>query len=329
MQQDAMQTKEKIISLLRLGGPSLPVHIAKGTGLSILFASAFLSELFYEKKIMISNLKVGNSPLYFLPGQEPQLERFFQYLKSKEKEAFLLLKEKKFLKDEEQEPAIRVALREIKDFAIAFKENDEIYWRYFTVPEEEFAKEENLIVVEEIKEEPKVILEEPEKDLGIFEPLKDEEAITHRLRETLKDEEEEVVEVGIGEKENEEEVIEEKEKPVKKERKKTARKKMGQKQDEKFFNKIKEYLSERNVEIVDIQSFNKSDLVLKVNEDGEEKLLIAYNKKKITIRDLLKAYKKSFEAGIQYFVLSFGEPSKNLKDLISAIKDLSKIEKVE
>jgi len=288
MQQDAMQIKEKIISLLRLNGPSLPVHIAKGTGLSILFASAFLSELFYEKKIMISNIKVGNSPLYFLSGQEPQLERFFQYLKNKEKEAFLLLKEKKFLEDSKQEPAIRVALREIKDFAIAFKKNDEVYWRYFTVMEEEFDKKEEPVSVE-IEEEPEVIHEKPEEDLKIFET----------------------------------------EEIVKKEKRKVTKKRISQKQDEKFFNKIKEFLSEGNIEILDIQSFNKNDLVLKIKENGEEKLLIAYNKKKITITDLLKAHKKCSNENLQYLVLSLGEPSKNLKDMISAIKDLSKIDKVE
>ena len=288
MQQDAMQIKEKIISLLRLNGPSLPVHIAKGTGLSILFASAFLSELFYEKKIMISNIKVGNSPLYFLSGQEPQLERFFQYLKNKEKEAFLLLKEKKFLEDSKQEPAIRVALREIKDFAIAFRKNDEVYWRYFTVMEEEFDKKEEPVSVE-IEEEPEVIHEKPEEDLKIFET----------------------------------------EEIVKKEKRKVTKKRISQKQDEKFFNKIKEFLSEGNIEILDIQSFNKNDLVLKIKENGEEKLLIAYNKKKITITDLLKAHKKCSNENLQYLVLSLGEPSKNLKDMISAIKDLSKIDKVE
>jgi len=288
MQQDAMQIKEKIISLLRLGGPSLPVHVAKGTGLSILFASAFLSELLYEKKIMISNIKIGNSPLYFLSGQEPQLERFSQYLKSKEKEAFFLLKEKKFLRDSEQEPAIRVALREIKDFAIAFRKNDEVYWRYFTVREEEFGKKEMPISIE-IKEESKVIPGKLEGDLKIFET----------------------------------------EETIKKEKKKVTKRKISQKQNEQFFNKVKEFLSEGNIEILDIQSFNKNDLVLKINEDGEEKLLIAYNKKRITTADLLRAHKKSSEANLQYFVLGLGEPSKNLRDLISAIKDLSKIDKVE
>ena len=97
----------------------------------------FLWKLISERKIKISSMKVGNSPIYLLPKQEPRLEKFSQHLKSKEKDAFLLLKEKKFLRDKEQDPAIRVALRAIRDFAIPFRRNGEIIWRYFMIPESE------------------------------------------------------------------------------------------------------------------------------------------------------------------------------------------------
>ena len=113
------------------------------------------------------------------------------------------------------------------------------------------------------------------------------------------------------------------------EKKKTARKRTGKKHDEQFFNKIKEFLSEKNIEIVDIQSFNKSDLVLKIKENEEEKILVAYNKKRIISSDLMKAYKKAVEASLPYMILSLGEPAKNLKELISAIKELSEIDKIE
>ena len=113
--KDTSQLKENILSVLQQRGPSLPVHIAKGTNLSILFASAFLSELLSERKIKISNMRVGNSPIYFIPGQENQLENFALHLNNKEKEAFTLLQNKKILKDGEQHPAIRVALRSIKE----------------------------------------------------------------------------------------------------------------------------------------------------------------------------------------------------------------------
>jgi len=277
--QDTSGIKEKILSTLRKRGPSLPVHIAREIEMSALFASAFLSELFSEKEIKISNMKVGNSPLYFLPGQEPMLERFSQHLKSKEKDAFILLKQKRFLKDDEQEPAIRVALRAIKDFAIPFKKDEQIIWRYLTIPESEF----------KIKEKPKKVEKETE-------PKKNE------------------IELGIFE-----------EKP----KKKIIRKKVSQKRNDKFFNRVKEFLSEKSIDIEDIESFSKNELTLRVKVRGEEKLLIAYNKKRINEADVLKAGKKASELNLSYIILSLGEPLKKLNNLIDAVKNLSAIEKIE
>ena len=76
--------KDKLLSTLRIRGPSLPVQIAKAIGVSPLFASAFLSELKSEDKLKISNMRVGSSPLYYLQGQENMLENFSQYLNNRE-----------------------------------------------------------------------------------------------------------------------------------------------------------------------------------------------------------------------------------------------------
>ncbi len=290
LNQDAMQIKERIISLIRLKGPSLPVHVAKETGLSILFASAFLSELLYEKKINISNIRVGNSPLYFISGQEPQLERFSQYLKSREKDAFLLIKERKFLKDEEEEPAIRVALRGIKDFAIPFRRGEEIYWRYFTIPETDFQKEEKP------KEEEK----EPEKEKKIAEIFPEEEKQPQK-----------------------------KEKIKKKPRQENRQIKEKKKRDENFFNKIKESLSKEKIEILDIKDFTNDEAVLRIKKDGKEELFFVYNKKRITEKEILKAHKKASENKMKYSIFFLGEPSKKLMDLIFAVKDLSRIDKIK
>ncbi|MEK6820994.1 MAG: hypothetical protein AABY11_01170, partial [archaeon] len=138
MPQNALEIKEKILWALKKRGPSLPVHVAKEAGLSILFAGAFLSELVADKKVKISDMKVGSSPIYFLNDHAPMLERFSKHLNSREKDAFILLREKKFLNDREQSPVIRVALRAIRDFAIPFNRNGQIIWRYYTVPESEF-----------------------------------------------------------------------------------------------------------------------------------------------------------------------------------------------
>ena len=275
-------------------GPSLPVHIASETGLSMLFASAFLSELLSEKKIKLSFMKVGSSPIYLVPGQEPMLEKYSQHLKSKEKEAFELLKRKKFLKDEEQVPAIRIALREIKDFAIAFKKDEEIFWRYFTIPENEF-------------EYPKM------------KPIEK----TPQLEDKKKSEEKKPKEKTPDKKELN---IFDKQKTTKTSAKKRTTTK---KNNDKFFNKVKEFLSKQSIEILDIENFSKNDLILRVKIKEKEKLLIAYNKKRISEADIIKAYKKATELDLKYIILSLGEPLKKIDHLIKAIKDLSGIEKIE
>jgi hypothetical protein len=276
--QETSQIKERILSFLKRNGPSLPVHVAKEMNLSILFASAFLSELLSEKKIKISNIRVGSSPVYLISGQEFLLERFSEHLKSKEKEAFLLIQKEKVLKDDEQEPAIKVALRQIRDYALPFKnEKGEVYWRYFKTKESDF-KEEKEIREEEIKKiEEKV-------DLNIFDKEKEKKEI----------------------------------------KKKTKR--IPQKRNDKFFNRVKDYLSEKSIETLNIESFSKNDLFLRIRKDGKEKLLVALNKKRISEIDILKANKKAVELNLEYVLLSLGEPLKRLKNLIEAIKRLSDIE---
>lgn len=190
--QDITPTKDKILEVIKRRGPSLPVHISNEIKISMLFAGAFLADLLSNKEVKISNMRVGNTPIYFIPGQEPLLEHYSQYLKSREKDAYLLLKENKFLEDEKQEPAIRVALRAIKDFAVPIQKNDKILWRYFTTPEteyqqanqspqqqitEESSKEKEKIIEEKVKlveeEISKEKISEEKEELGIFDKKED------------------------------------------------------------------------------------------------------------------------------------------------------------
>jgi hypothetical protein len=277
--QDTSKIKEDIINFLKIKGPSLPIHIAQEIKLSQLFTSAFLSELFSEKAIKMSNLRVGSSPIYFLSGQEQGLEKYSNHLKSKEKEAFSLIKEKQILKDEEQEPAIRVAIRAIKDFAIPLEKEGELYWKYFIVDEKEVKIEQK-----EIKEEVSKITEESLK------PVK--------LKKIPK------------------------KRPVKKSEK-------SKKGNDKFLARVKEFLSKENIEIIGIESFSKEGLVLRVKANGEEKAFVAYNKKRIEEKDLTNANKKAEELGLKYIILSLEEPSKKVKELIEAVKNLSGIEKID
>jgi hypothetical protein len=305
MNRDTSNIKERIMQILRRKGPSLPVHIATELGISMLFSSAFLSELLSEKKIKISYLRVGSSPVYFIPGQEPGLEKYSHHLKSKEKEAFLLLKEKKFLKDDIQLPAIRVALRAINDFAIPFKKNGEIYWRYFTVP------------INEFKEPQPPIKELPSPPL-LKEINKQEESDLHKKEKELPKKEKPL---NIFDKKPKETTIRKK--------KSIKEKAVRKKQDDKFFNKIKEFLSKKSMELLDVESFSKNEIILKIKHQEKEQLLIAYNKKRTNELDIIKAHKKAAELNLPYTILSKGEPLKKITSLIEAVRNLEGIEKIE
>lgn len=284
--QDTTEIKQNIVNVLRNRGPCLPVHISSEVKISALFASAFLSELLSEKQLKLSYMRVGNSPLYLLPGQEPLLERFAHHLKSKEKEAFLLLKEKKILKDSEQHPAIRVALRNIRDFAIPFRKDIEIYWRYLTVPEIGLKQES----------EKEISLEIPikEKILDIFED----------------DQPKEIKQIPPK---------------IKSEKKKISKKKTTKKNDI-FFNKVKEFLSSKFITIIEVENLSKNELILRIKSKGKENVLFAYNKTRINEADIIKASKKANEIKLPYILLSKGGPLKKVENLLEALKQLDSIE---
>ena len=110
---------------------------------------------------------------------------------------------------------------------------------------------------------------------------------------------------------------------------KTQKKPNVKKQDDKFFDKIKEFLSKETIEIVNLESFNKNEILLRIKSDGAEKLLVAYNKKKILDTDIINANKKASNLNLKYIILSMGEPSKKLSNLIESAQNLEKIEKIE
>ncbi len=308
MPQDAAQIKEKILSFLRINGPSLPVHISQYAEQSILFTSAFLSELLSDKAVKTSVMRVGSSPIYFIPGQEPQLDKYSNYLKSKEKEAYILLKEKKFLKDSEQEPAIRVALREIKDFAIPFRtKNEEIVWRYFTASELDFSKTPEKEQEEKPHEENPKPTESEEESINIFDNEEEPKEIEEKKSETKP------------------------KKPAIKTPKRSISKKPAKKaEDSKFFNRVKDYLESQSTEILGIEEIAINKIIFKVKEQEstEEFLIIAYNKKRILEDDITKAYKKAEALNLDYRILCFGEPAKKIENFINASKALKSIEKI-
>jgi hypothetical protein len=166
-----MEPNEKVLAIVREKGPVLPVQIAREINDNILMTSARLSELLSSKKIKISHLKVGGSPLYYSEGQESKLQDFTDNLNGMEKKAYDLLSQNKVLRDSSQEPAIRVALREIKDFAVPLQVNyenkTEIFWKWYLTDSKEaeplikntLSKKE--AVLEKLPEKPKEEIKAP------------------------------------------------------------------------------------------------------------------------------------------------------------------------
>ncbi|MBU3906725.1 MAG: hypothetical protein KKA64_00570 [Nanoarchaeota archaeon] len=313
---NALEIKSKIIEIVKKRGPSLPVHVAKETGLTMLFASAFLSELFSDRTIKISSLKVGGSPLYFLPGQEHLLENFSNFLNSKEKEAFFHLKQNKFLKDSEQEPAIRVALRAIKDFAFPFQASGEVYWKFFSANESEFV---------EIK--PKAIESQVEK-------------ITEEIKEVIKELPEEGLEMPKEKKKPKLKIpLEEKEKPLLtiKEKplieiKKEPKLEMPKEKSE-FAVKVIEFLKSKDIEVLQEIDFKKKEFncIVRINSDlGKiEFLSIAKDKKKVTESDLTLAVQKSNSLKKPVLFISTGDLDKKAKEFMDNYQNIIKFLKIE
>jgi len=303
----ASEIKRKILSHIERNGPSLPVAISREVGISSLFSSAFLSELLEDESIKISKMKVGGSPLYFLPQQHPMLENFSRYLPEKEKEALHLLKERKVLKDIEQEPAIRIALRSLKDFAspIVIEQNNakEVYWRYVMTNENE-AKH---LISESIAE----VLQPARREIQISQPV------------VLKHDSHVQVVPGIQKLVPKLDIFNKEpvrtEKPVKAEKIKK----------EKFSDEVKAFLEKRNMRILEIDKLDKKEVTAKIKLGEKEVLLYAVDKKRVDESDLIKAHKKSQLMGISYFILTRGETTKKLKDAIDAYKNLERIEKIE
>jgi hypothetical protein len=302
-------TKQRIITFMSVHGPSLPVHLAREISASPIFAAAFLSELYAEGRIKISNMRVGSSPLYFLPGQEPLLENFINYLNQKEKEALSLLKNYKILEDEKQEPAVRVALRSVKDFAIPlkiqFNNEPKIIWKYFLFPDEEIRS----LVNEKLNPSPK-----PQS-----QPLLKKELPSINEQEITKPQEPSQINQNAE--------------PPQSIQKEKAKRKAKPKADPKFPKAVKEYLTSKNIEILSIIEEKSKEFTAKVRTDNlfgkQEYYLIAKDKKKISDVDLTLAHHQAQQEKMIALILAPGELDKKAQEYHQHWKNLIKFEKAK
>ena len=292
--QKVLETKNRIIDLIKQRGPELPVRIASAINQSNLFTAAFMSELVGEQKLKISSMRVGGSPLYYIQGQEEQLQKHIEYLNHKEKEAFKLLKEKEILSDSQQEPAIRVALRNIKDFAVQVKIIDKgeekIFWKIHTLP----------------NDKTKEMIEQ------IINPVPKQKELVEQIEKI----EDKIIQKEIEPKETIQ-----------------IEKKLNKKESTSDFSqKIKEILSEKNYEITNEILSKKKEFVAKIkiktNLGDQEIYLVAKDKKKITLDDIVSTLQKAQLEKMPSLILSSGEIDKKAMDYYTEWSNLIKHQKL-
>lgn len=302
-----VQTKEMILTFIKSHGPSLPVNVAQYVRTSPLFASAFLSELYREQKLLMSDLKVGSSSLYLIPGQEQMLENFTKFLNQKEMEAYNLLKKEKLLEDQKLPPAIRVAMRQIKDFAIPLKIKNEgqesLFWKYSFTPNAEIE-----LIINPVRRE--------EKPTPVQHPPSTQ---IQKLHETVQP-------IQLAIKVDEKKAIKEKiEKPKKEKVKKN--------QESKFLDYLKDYLKAKDIEVLEEIEQKTKEFTAKIRTNDifgkQEYFLIAKEKKKVKEEDLTLVLHKANQNKMLALFMAPGELDKKALDFIKEYKNLVKFEKLK
>ena len=287
---DIPQKKARIISFIETNGPTRPVRIAKAIDMDPVFASAILSELLNTKQIKMSHMRIGASSLYLLSGQEQKLEEHTEHLKPIEKEAYLKLKEDKVLVHENEGPAIRVALQNIKDFAIPFKFQEKIIWKYAFTPEEEI---KNILT--------------PKKEASKPEEIKKEIAIENILQK--EPEEKKTGESSAPIEDTKHSTIQKKETPVYTEEPKP-----------KFLEEIKTFLKKKGIEFIEEIQSEKKEIVAKVSIGSKlgdmNFLLIAKNKQLTSKEEIAAAVQRAIYNKMPCLLIIRKEPSKNLQKII-------------
>jgi cell pole-organizing protein PopZ len=164
-----MVDEDKIMAFIRSKGPILPVQLGSEIKKDLMITGAILSDLSQRKLILISNTKVGGSPVYYLKEQGYRLQELYKHLNQKDKRAYDLLKQRQVLRDSTLTPLLRVSLRNIKDFAkpveVTVGNQKEIFWKWYLTTSEKsghiiksFFEPKKPAQKESVKEEEKKIL---------------------------------------------------------------------------------------------------------------------------------------------------------------------------
>ena len=168
--------REQILVMAQVK-PLLPGDVAKALSTNLIMASAMLSELADNKKLKISKLKVGSSPLYFLPEKAELLENFVGSLNEKDRKTVEILKNALVLRDCALDPLTRVSLRQISDFSkpveVLVNNKTELFWKWHLLSDSDAElRIKQILYFEEKKVEAQTLVVEQKPVLQIQTAVK-------------------------------------------------------------------------------------------------------------------------------------------------------------
>ncbi len=311
---------EVVLRLIKMKGPLIPIQITKEISGNTMFAGAILSQLVDEKKAFLTNVKVGGSPVYYVSGQEPRLVEFCKYLNEKDRKTFDLLKQKRILKDSEQNPLIRFSLRTIKDYAMPLEvkmgDSTEIFWKWYLVSDSEA---ETLI-----KEELKELF--PKKEIPVQKEIPKEEVRIEVRKEEIKREmprreEAKKITEFADETQAEQSSAGPRKSSAFSREKEEVKKKIRIIEDD-FLEKTKRFFKNKEIEIINFKILRKNseiEFILKVPSTvgSFEYYCRAKNKKNLSDADLSSTYVQGQLKKMPAILLTTGELTKKAKELMS------------
>jgi hypothetical protein len=342
--------KEKILEVLR-EGPTVPNRIVKRLGGDTMLIGAILSTLISKGDVSFSSLKIGGSPLYYIPGDEEKLEQFIDHLNDKDRKTFNTLKQNKVLRDSEQDPLTRVSLRSLKDFAkpfdMEFDGKKELFWVFYTT-DAETAREMAVKHHEETSKPVTLMAKNSVQATDTTDTADTERPVIEENKTETDDEDD--VETIVTEKETtqEYEVIKQAENMEIHETKETKKphheyhgnreKHAHEKTDNKttgetkgdFLDRLKSHTHSLNLDIISKEKIKKNEynLVLKNHDTNEYIYCVAKDKKSISEGDLSTAFVFAHNKKMPCMFLTTGHLTKKAEAMThKEFKDM-KIEKI-
>jgi hypothetical protein len=231
-------------------------------------------------------MRIGSSPLYLLKTQKQQLETKTEHLKPTEREVQEKLKDKQIMLDKEESSATRVALRNLKDFALQSTQNNDIVWTYNFCPEKPDTPPATKNPTITIAPDPKTISNPTKQEQKDDAAIIDSSQTSHKKEQVVKEE------------------------------------------PKSFLNKIEAFLDPQNIKIVAIEAVDKTKVIAIIQTESEQQMLFAFNKKRITEKELLTCYKHSVKKNLKYRIITKDTPTKKMSETIHAYKSLSTIQKL-